>query len=401
MDSITLAVKDQYEKYPYPLIGENELTELIPPVTSLDFVHYFCNHTRNPHETPLILDAGCGTGFSTLKLAQANPGAKILAFDLSETSLEIAKKRLGKADINADVTFEMRDLSTLDLGQKFDYIHCTGVLHHLNEPAKGFQKISEHLKDQGLAYFIIYSKHARYYVRLIQNVLRKLWKDTSNLKEGVNLCRAFFRGLPDTHPLKLVYYTHKTVIREQFSESFAESDHFLIDTYLQQCERDMDLQDVFAHLKSADLKFSRFLDDDAWKIQDYLPALPDYILELSDEEKYIMVDPLRMDRNYALFVSKQQSERSSLKYQAHDTPHISPVITQTPMDDHLLVDNQMGKQLSFEEAAQFLWAQIDGNSTWETILQKCAQQYGFALEETEEGLRPLLEGLLKNYFVFV
>ncbi len=42
----------------------------------------------------MILDAGCGSGYKALILAQANPGAKIVGIDISEKSVELARKRL-------------------------------------------------------------------------------------------------------------------------------------------------------------------------------------------------------------------------------------------------------------------------------------------------------------------
>ena len=42
----------------------------------------------------VILDLACGTGFTTLTLAEANPGAKIIATDISSESLKIAEERL-------------------------------------------------------------------------------------------------------------------------------------------------------------------------------------------------------------------------------------------------------------------------------------------------------------------
>ena len=38
-----------------------------------------------------ILDAGCGSGLSTKYLASLNPGSDILAIDISQNSLSIAK----------------------------------------------------------------------------------------------------------------------------------------------------------------------------------------------------------------------------------------------------------------------------------------------------------------------
>src|SRR5919199_6866729 len=45
-------------------------------------------------EGKVILDAGCGTGYKSLVLAEANPGAQIVGIDLSEESVKLARQRL-------------------------------------------------------------------------------------------------------------------------------------------------------------------------------------------------------------------------------------------------------------------------------------------------------------------
>ncbi|MGL6281884.1 MAG: class I SAM-dependent methyltransferase, partial [Microcoleaceae cyanobacterium] len=42
----------------------------------------------------VILDAGCGSGYKALMLAEANPGAKIIGIDISEESIKTARLRL-------------------------------------------------------------------------------------------------------------------------------------------------------------------------------------------------------------------------------------------------------------------------------------------------------------------
>tara|TARA_Y100001954_G_C15772731_1_gene585356 strand:+ start:961 stop:1635 length:675 start_codon:yes stop_codon:yes gene_type:complete len=46
------------------------------------------------HEGPIILDSGCGTGHSTLNLAQAHPKARVIGFDQSAERLKRAPETL-------------------------------------------------------------------------------------------------------------------------------------------------------------------------------------------------------------------------------------------------------------------------------------------------------------------
>ena len=73
-----------------------------------------------PPERPTlrILDAGCGTGVSTDYLAHLNPGAEILAVDISAGTLAMAQERCQRSGAieQASVRFQQRSL--LDLAVK-------------------------------------------------------------------------------------------------------------------------------------------------------------------------------------------------------------------------------------------------------------------------------------------
>jgi len=75
---------------------------------------------------PRILDAGCGTGCESMRLAGL--GADVVGVDLSEESIKIAKTR------NPTCRFELMDLKQLDnsIGI-FDGIVSLGVVIHIED----------------------------------------------------------------------------------------------------------------------------------------------------------------------------------------------------------------------------------------------------------------------------
>ena len=77
-----------------------------------------------------VLDAGCGTGEHTIRLAKR--GFECTGVDLSEPALERARRAAGEHKVTARVRFVacgLEDLSRLDEG--FDAVHCRGVLMHI------------------------------------------------------------------------------------------------------------------------------------------------------------------------------------------------------------------------------------------------------------------------------
>jgi len=95
-------------------------------------------------EKPRILDMCCSAGYQCMRLR--NLGADVVGADLSEKSLEIARKK------NPDIPFYKKDmlLSYADLG-KFDGIAWVGGIIHLkiNELENAFKNMAEVLDKGG------------------------------------------------------------------------------------------------------------------------------------------------------------------------------------------------------------------------------------------------------------
>lgn len=108
-----------------------------------------------------ILSAGCGTGQQVINLALHNPQAKITAIDLSPISLAYCKEMALKFELT-NIEFELLDILEIEkLTQSFDFIICTGVLHHMADPQLGLTKLESVLKPEGLMLLAFYSKTAR------------------------------------------------------------------------------------------------------------------------------------------------------------------------------------------------------------------------------------------------
>jgi SAM-dependent methyltransferase len=398
MDQVTAAVRQQYEAFPFPDLPFGALADLTPGPSSYRFGHYYCTHRLPATQAVRILDAGCGTGFSTLKLRQANPDAEIVAVDLSEASLVRAQARLAAAGYGSDaVTFLQADLQHLpDLGTPFDYIHCTGVLHHLPTPQRGLNQLKSRLKPDGVMCLMLYSGPGRALIREVQQLLRQLW-DGQDLSEGLMVCRTFWAGLPTEHPYKQDYQRQKKVLADNFGAEFADSDAFLVDTYLQVCEQALYLPDVFALLAVEQLCFLRFLDEADWAAQRFFPGLPDYVAALSLPARYALVDRLRTDRNYTFYASPQAFERPALTWLPDAIPEPSPLIRMSA--EQAILENGLGQQLPLTEVSRAFWKAIDGQQSWRQICFALAPSLGFSEVDTEVGLRGLMQALLEHYFV--
>jgi 2-polyprenyl-3-methyl-5-hydroxy-6-metoxy-1,4-benzoquinol methylase len=402
--SKTQAVQHQYSHCPYPPLEAGELPGILPPASSWEFAHYYCSHQSTNNRAPLILDAGCGTGFSTLKLARANPQAQIIAVDLSAPSLSLAKERFKQANCSLEqIQFIQADLQALTLNHQFDYIYCTGVLHHLPQPRLALESLRNHLKPQGLAAIMLYNPHARQEIRAIQHILHSLWHDKKDLQEGLMLCRIFFKGLPEAHPFSQLYQKHQAVITQELGEKFAHSDAFLVDTYLQICEQEWDLRTWWNLFAETGWQILRFNDEESWLPAPYLPGLPDYYQQLSWRERCCLIDPLRRDNNYLFFVGQnsQNWQQPTLIFTEDTIPQRSPLIQVSLLaDGYLCLENRLGKKLELAPIARQLWEQIEGQDNWKTLIERCIQPSENSPNQLIQALKNCAQQLLQGYFVW-
>jgi len=79
---------------------------------------------------PRILDAGCGTGEGSSRLAESFPGAQVLGVDIVDSHLELARRRY--ASLAPRLTFEHQSIFELKAADRsFDLAVCRHVLHSI------------------------------------------------------------------------------------------------------------------------------------------------------------------------------------------------------------------------------------------------------------------------------
>jgi 2-polyprenyl-3-methyl-5-hydroxy-6-metoxy-1,4-benzoquinol methylase len=196
----TRELRDFYERVPYP-----------PPLTTLDEHRELYSNpercrarfhliwpTERVRADQAILVAGCGTS-QAAKYALREPAARITAIDISETSLAHTRALQQKYRLD---NLTLRELSILDvgeLGQTFDHIVCTGVLHHLADPDAGLECLRKVLKREGAMQIMVYAKYGRAGIYMMQAYCRLLGISPSK-QELLDLGEVLSE-VPRDHPL--------------------------------------------------------------------------------------------------------------------------------------------------------------------------------------------------------
>jgi 2-polyprenyl-3-methyl-5-hydroxy-6-metoxy-1,4-benzoquinol methylase/Flp pilus assembly protein TadD len=161
-DAVSLQVQNQYEESPYP---RWTAVPQIEPTTVVNFLRDRLNIV--PMSWPQttvgvdILIAGCGTGSHSIDSSLRFPKARVLAIDISRTSLAYARRKSRELGLT-NIEYGQADILKLaSLGRRFDVIETVGVLHHLADPAAGWRVLLSLLRPHGLMLVGLYSATAR------------------------------------------------------------------------------------------------------------------------------------------------------------------------------------------------------------------------------------------------
>lgn len=201
-------VRGQYEVLPYPMRDpKKERNQFFTcDHISLDSLnHEAWGGMRDLRQKGMrVLIAGQGTGDATIFFAEQLRGteAEIVSIDLSTTSINICKERLAARGLTNVTVHHMSimDVPTANLGQ-FDVIDCSGVLHHLADPAEGLKALASVLKDDGIIALMVYALYGRFAVYVTQVLMGYLTSPDMSPAMKIELARAFTESLPKTHPM--------------------------------------------------------------------------------------------------------------------------------------------------------------------------------------------------------
>ncbi|MBM5785639.1 MAG: methyltransferase [Cyanobacteria bacterium K_DeepCast_35m_m1_288] len=259
-DAATPVVSAFYDRFPYP---GDPLQDGPPPGYNwrwcVDAAYAACTGAVAPRPAakPLkVLDAGCGTGVSTDYLAHLNPGAEILAVDISPGTLEVARERLRRSGGHeqAQVRIENRSLLELEDEGPFDYINSVGVLHHLRQPEAGLKALAALLKPGALLHLFLYADGGRWEIHRTQRALTAMGVGTRD--EGLRLGRQLLAELPEHNRLRR-HHEQRWAIDCAADANFA-------DMYLHPQETSYNLERLMAFVASADLEFAGFSNPQVW-----------------------------------------------------------------------------------------------------------------------------------------
>ncbi len=192
--------------------------------------------------------------------AFTNPHCRVTGIDLSETSLQ---HHMYLKERHALSNLSLRQMNLLDvasLGQAFDYVVSTGVLHHLPDPDEGLRTLGSVLQTNGVMSVMVYGRYNRAGVYMLKDVFRRagLQQDARSLE----IIKATLAALPPWHHARSYLGTAADL----------SYDSGLVDTFLHPVDRPYSVPEILPFVQRSGLSFQGWLDPGFYALQEALPS---------------------------------------------------------------------------------------------------------------------------------
>jgi SAM-dependent methyltransferase len=106
----------------------------------------------------VVLDYGCGPGHDLVGFVEYSKPGRLIGMDVSAASLREAGERLAFHDAQPELMHISERAPRLPLPDaSVDYVHCSGVLHHVPDPAAVLCELRRVLRPDGQGRIMVYN----------------------------------------------------------------------------------------------------------------------------------------------------------------------------------------------------------------------------------------------------
>ncbi len=205
-----------------------------------------------------ILCAGCGSNQAAYYACQHSTW-NVVGIDVSGSSLAHQQFLKDKHGLSNLELIEM-DLSRIgEFGKQFDFITCTGVLHHLDNPDEGLRALASVLRPDGVMNLMVYGQSLRMGIYPLQEAFRLMRMEQS--QEDVDLIKTVLHSLPEDHAIQR-YIHHANDLN---------FDAGLVDTFLNPVDRAYSVKEIFEFTRRSGLEFMNWCEPAEYSLQAQIP----------------------------------------------------------------------------------------------------------------------------------
>jgi SAM-dependent methyltransferase len=287
MEDVSTLVARQYEAFAYPEPFADLEAEIRKGYSQAGDPSLYgpVLWPRGRPSGPLkILAAGCGT-IQAAYAAYRNRADQVIGVDLSEASLAHERFLQNRHGLTNLKLFKGNLLDVAALGEQFDVVLSTGVLHHMADPGVGLAALRGVLKPDGVMVLMLYGQTVRTGVYMLQDAFRRIGIEQT--KAGVAQVRRLIAELPGRH-----YAQDYIRAADELKHDAA-----LVDTFLHPQDRAYTVPQLLDLVENAGLAFQNWVDNYPYWRNGAWPAgtaVADAVDPLPPREHWAAVEMLRL-----------------------------------------------------------------------------------------------------------
>ena len=212
-----------YSRYPYP-----QTPQFFSYLEDPDFERVMLNQdigdyglNRIPKE-PNIWVAGCGTNQAVMT-ALRFPQAKIIGSDISEGSLCIARN-YSQTFGTSRLSLVAESINGAAYSDEFDYVICTGVIHHNADPRACLARLAKSLKPRGILELMVYNSYHWGPAACFQQAVQLLTRGDkrTSFEPKLAVARRLISALPEKTALGKYVHQWKDTSDEVFADALVQ-----------------------------------------------------------------------------------------------------------------------------------------------------------------------------------
>lgn len=290
--------------YPWPPFSFEAFTEQEFSIRMINQDIGSWNHHRIPPQ-PKIWVAGCGTNqavYTALKFPESN----VLGTDISVRSLEVCQSSAEQLGIK-NLRLEKKSINSITYKDEFDYIICTGVLHHNANPAVPLKRLSAALKPDGILELMLYNYYHTILMTAFQQAVRNYCGTGSNIDFEAELVTA--KKMINKFPLEN--------LMSQFLNSYKNShDSELADALIQPVLHSYTIKSFEALIADCNLEFllhcinqfDKSKNRLTWNMEFDDAEMTEYYEELPDSRRWQLGNLLMLEYSPMLWFYLQRKD---------------------------------------------------------------------------------------------
>ena len=394
MEDVSSLVARQYEAFAYPEPFADLTEEIRKGYSQVGDPALYAPvlwPRGRPQRRLKMLVAGCGT-IQAAYTAYMSPDDEVIGVDLSEASLaheRFLQERHGLTNLKL---FKGDLLDVDSIGDRFDVILCTGVLHHMADPGAGLAALRSVLAPDGVMVLMLYGQTVRTGVYMLQDAFRRIGIEQT--PAGVAEVRRIIAELPARH-----YAQDYIRAAEELKHDAA-----IVDTFLHPQDRAYTVPQLLGLIEDAGLAFQNWVDNQPyWRNGAWGPdsAIATAVDRLPPREHWAAVEMLRLSTGmHMCTVRHADAEMTTVDFEQGDwrrfTPHPAPGLSREGPG----LFQRGARKFRCSELEQFVLDGADGKRTIAEIVEVPALEE-IARDERDEFARRYFEHLWKLGHVMI